>query len=199
MHAAVRQVSTNAASTRLARATLRSNGRNTGTRSRCRPTRVPTTRATNADDNDTAEPPNWKYAYLFDGACPVCRSLKSALESTGKGKGKVWYVDISDPAYDASKHQGVSFEQAMETIHVLKRDGGEPLTGLPAVEALFAEVGMGWAVKLATMPAIGLAASVMYKLISSNRLKIGGAMGAGVLALGPWYGTSWREGVVRGR
>ena len=178
-------------STRHARATVKtrsSNGRSVApcVRSR-RSTTTTTTRATNggADGDDgTAEPPNWKYAYLFDGACPVCRSLKSALESTGKGKGKVWYVDISDPAYDASKHQGVSFEEAMETIHVLKREGGEPLTGLPAVEALFAEVGMGWAVKLATMPAIGLAASVMYKLISSNRLKIGGAMGASVLALG---------------
>lgn len=174
--------------TRHARATVKtrsSNGRSVAPlRSRRSTT---TTRATNggADGDDgTAEPPNWKYAYLFDGACPVCRSLKSALESTGKGKGKVWYVDISDPAYDASKHQGVSFEEAMETIHVLKREGGEPLTGLPAVEALFAEVGMGWAVKLATMPAIGLAASVVYKLISSNRLKIGGAMGASVLALG---------------
>ena len=72
----------------------------------------------------------------------------------------------------------------METIHVLKRDKSEPLRGLPAIEALFAEVGMGWAVKLATMPAISLAASVLYKLISSNRLKIGGAMGAGVMALG---------------
>ena len=179
-------------STRHARATVKtrsSNGRSVApcVRSRRSTTTTTTTRATNggADGDDgTAEPPNWKYAYLFDGACPVCRSLKSALESTGKGKGKVWYVDISDPAYDASKHQGVSFEEAMETIHVLKREGGEPLTGLPAVEALFAEVGMGWAVKLATMPAIGLAASVMYKLISSNRLKIGGAMGASVLALG---------------
>ena len=145
------------------------------------------TRATASDDDaatEDVEPANWKYAYLFDGACPVCRSLKSALESTGKGKGKVWYVDISRPSYDAKKHQGITFEQAMETIHVLKRDGGEPLTGLPAIEALFAEVGMGWAVKLATMPAIGLAASVMYKLISSNRLKIGGAMGASVMALG---------------
>ena len=72
----------------------------------------------------------------------------------------------------------------METIHVLKREGGEPLRGLQAIEALFSEVGMGWAVKLATLPAIGLVASVMYKLISSNRLKIGGAMGAGVMALG---------------
>lgn len=130
------------------------------------------------------EPENWKYTYLFDGACPVCQTLKSALQGTGKGKGAVWYVDISDPAYDPAKHQGVTFAEAMETIHVLKRDKSEPLRGLPAIEALFSEVGMGWAVKLATMPAIGLAASVMYKLISSNRLKIGGAMGAGVMALG---------------
>ncbi|OUS47342.1 hypothetical protein BE221DRAFT_190873 [Ostreococcus tauri] len=72
----------------------------------------------------------------------------------------------------------------MDTIHVLKRDGSEPLRGLPAIEALFSEVGLGWAVRLATMPAIGLAASVIYKLISSNRLKIGGAMGAGMMALG---------------
>jgi predicted DCC family thiol-disulfide oxidoreductase YuxK/thiol-disulfide isomerase/thioredoxin len=186
MYAAAPRTTT---STRHARATVKtrsSNGRSVAPL-RSRRSTTTTTRATNggADGDDgTAEPPNWKYAYLFDGACPVCRSLKSALESTGKGKGKVWYVDISDPAYDASKHQGVSFEEAMETIHVLKREGGEPLTGLPAVEALFAEVGMGWAVKLATMPAIGLAASVMYKLISSNRLKIGGAMGASVLALG---------------
>lgn len=191
MYAAAPRTTT---STRHARATVKtrstvSNGRSVApcVRSRRSTTTTFKTRATNggADGDDgTTEPPNWKYAYLFDGACPVCRSLKSALESTGKGKGKVWYVDISDPAYDASKHQGVSFEEAMETIHVLKREGGEPLTGLPAVEALFAEVGMGWAVKLATMPAIGLAASVMYKLISSNRLKIGGAMGASVLALG---------------
>jgi len=128
------------------------------------------------------EPEEWRYAYLFDGACPVCQTLKSALEGTGKGK--VWFVDISDPRYDPKRHQNVTFEEAMETIHVLKREGGEPLRGLPAIEALFAEVGMGWAVKLATMPAIGLVASVMYKLISSNRLKIGGAMGAGVMALG---------------
>ena len=37
------------------------------------------------------EPKNWEYKYLYDGACPVCQTLKSALEGTGKGEGKVWY------------------------------------------------------------------------------------------------------------
>ena len=26
------------------------------------------------------EPANWEYKYLYDGACPVCRSLKAGLE-----------------------------------------------------------------------------------------------------------------------
>jgi predicted DCC family thiol-disulfide oxidoreductase YuxK/thiol-disulfide isomerase/thioredoxin len=132
------------------------------------------------------EPSNWEYKYLYDGACPVCRSLKAALEGTGKGKGKIYYVNIADPLYDASKHQGVTFEDAMESLHVLKRDGSEPLLGLPAIETLFGAVGFGWAVKLATLPPVGFVASLMYKLISSNRLKLGGdsAFGAGIMALG---------------
>ena len=46
------------------------------------------TRAT-SDDAEVAdeEPANWKYAYLYDGACPVCQTLKSALEGTGRGEG----------------------------------------------------------------------------------------------------------------
>ena len=77
----------------------------------------------------------------------------------------------------------------MDTLHVLKRDGGEPLQGLPAIETLFGVVGFGWAVKLATLPPVGFVASLMYKLISSNRLKLGGdsAVGAGIMALGRYF------------
>ena len=95
-------------------------------------------------------------------------------------------MNIADPLYDASKHQNVTFDEAMDTLHVLKRDGGEPLRGLPAIETLFGVVGFGWAVKIATLPPVGFVASLMYKLISSNRLKLGGdsAVGAGIMALG---------------
>ena len=39
------------------------------------------------DDDDDArkpqpEPEAWEYKYLYDGACPVCRSLKAGLEGT---------------------------------------------------------------------------------------------------------------------
>ncbi len=38
------------------------------------------------DDDDAKkpqpEPEAWEYKYLYDGACPVCRSLKAGLEGT---------------------------------------------------------------------------------------------------------------------
>ena len=38
------------------------------------------------DDDDARkpqpEPEAWEYKYLYDGACPVCRSLKAGLEGT---------------------------------------------------------------------------------------------------------------------
>ena len=67
---------------------------------------------------------------MWGGAGQVWEALKGGHEGTGRGEGKVWYVDISDPAYDAKKHQGVTFAEAMETIHVLKRDKSEPLRSI---------------------------------------------------------------------
>lgn len=48
---------------------------------------TPQTRAMAAVQDEEAtkpqpEPANWEYKYLYDGACPVCRSLKAGLEGT---------------------------------------------------------------------------------------------------------------------
>ena len=47
--------------------------------------KTPQTRAMAAVQDEEAtkpqpEPANWEYKYLYDGACPVCRSLKAGLE-----------------------------------------------------------------------------------------------------------------------
>ena len=49
--------------------------------------KTPQTRAMAAVQDEEAtkpqpEPANWEYKYLYDGACPVCRSLKAGLEGT---------------------------------------------------------------------------------------------------------------------
>lgn len=88
------------------------------------------------------------------------------------------------------------FVEVMEMIYVLKCDKSELLWGLLVIEVLFVEVGMGWVVKLAMMSVISFAASVLYKLILSNWLKIGGVMGVGVMVFG-WVGMEmWGEKVL---
>ena len=58
---------------------------------------TPLTRAMAAVQDEEAtkpqpEPANWEYKYLYDGACPVCRSLKAGLE----GKRCFWHFISSE-------------------------------------------------------------------------------------------------------
>ncbi len=52
--------------------------------SRLRSTALKKNEAEKDDDarKPQPEPENWEYKYLYDGACPVCRSLKAGLEGT---------------------------------------------------------------------------------------------------------------------
>ena len=64
------------------------------------------------------------------------------------------FEDISDPKYAAEKNAGITFEEAMETIHVIKSDGEEVVMGMEALTALYEITGMGWLFKLAKLPVL---------------------------------------------
>ena len=53
----------------------------------------------------------------------MCRTLKELLERRDNGQGKILFVNIADRSYNASMHAGVSYEEAMDTIHVIQKDG----------------------------------------------------------------------------
>lgn len=61
--------------------------------------------------------------YLYDGDCAMCRSLKAVLERQDDRQGRISFVDISDPYYDPLQNMGIEYDEAMETIHVIERDG----------------------------------------------------------------------------
>ena len=71
----------------------------------------------------------------------------------------------------------------METIHVIKVDGEEVITGMEALTALYDITGMGWLFKLAKLPLLSGAADIAYKMVSKNRQSMGSAAD-GLLALG---------------
>jgi hypothetical protein len=45
------------------------------------------------------------------------------LREKDKGRGKVDFVDIDDPAYSSAQNAGLDYETAMNEIHALLPDG----------------------------------------------------------------------------
>mmetsp|Transcript_8087 Transcript_8087/g.36296 ORF Transcript_8087/g.36296 Transcript_8087/m.36296 type:complete len:826 (-) Transcript_8087:111-2588(-) len=128
------------------------------------------------------QPENWELKYLYDGGCTVCNSLVKLLKSK-KGHEKIWFEDIADPKYSPDKNEGITFEEAMATIHVIKSKDATTMTGMEALTALYDITGMGWLFKLAKLPVLSSAAEIAYKVVSKNRQSMGGAAD-GLLALG---------------
>ncbi|KAF5836061.1 hypothetical protein DUNSADRAFT_6531 [Dunaliella salina] len=89
-----------------------------------------------------------------------------------RGRGTVCYVDISSHDYDPSRNMGVTYEDAMDTIHAI-RSSGEVLKGTDALKALFNAVGLAWVVKLADLPIIAGLVDLLYNNLAANRLSMG--------------------------
>jgi len=123
----------------------------------------------------------WKLKYLYDGGCSVCKALVKMLKSR-KGHENIYFEDIASPSFSSVENEGILYDSAMETIHVIKKDRSI-LQGMDALTSLYEEVGLGWMFKLANLPVFSAAAELIYKMVSKNRMQMGGAMD-GVLALG---------------
>ncbi|KAF0035722.1 hypothetical protein F2P81_011034 [Scophthalmus maximus] len=64
---------------------------------------------------------------LYDGLCPVCVTEIRFLQFLQRNQPeKVDFIDISQPGYDGGKHQDVSYEMAMEEMHVIDEKDEEP-------------------------------------------------------------------------
>jgi polyphosphate glucokinase len=99
-----------------------------------------------------------------------------------RGSEDIYFENIVASSFSAAANAGITKDEAMATIHVISRDGGIS-KGMPALELLYGQVGLGWVFQLSKLPVLGQAAEMIYKVISKNRVSIGGGMDA-VMALG---------------
>ena len=53
----------------------------------------------------------WEIKMLYDGDCPLCMREVNMLQRRDAGIGRIEFVDIASPDYDASANAGISFEQ----------------------------------------------------------------------------------------
>jgi len=120
-------------------------------------------------------PVSWKVKYLYDGDCAMCLSLMTVLKRQDNGRNLVKFVNIADPDYKPKSHMGITYEEAMETIHAIQPDG-TVLYGSDALRELFNTVGLGWATRISELPIIKKLVDILYDFLSANRISLGGAL-----------------------
>lgn len=121
----------------------------------------------------TAKSDTWDIRLLYDSDCPLCMREVAMLMSRDGGKGKIDFVDITSPTYDSTKHQGITYEQAMRRLHGILPDG-TVVTSVEVLRRCYEAVGLGWLLAATKYYPFGSIANAAYELWAKNRLKITG-------------------------
>jgi len=126
----------------------------------------------NSSPSGGGESQTWEVKYLYDGECNLCMMLVDMLKRRAD-EGKICFVNLRDPDYDPILNQGISFEDGMETIHVIKEDQ-EILRGPEALQLLYDVANLGWVQRIMQIPFFSFLAGIAYKVIAALRLPIQG-------------------------
>lgn len=111
---------------------------------------------------------------LYDGRCPLCVHEISWLERRSKLIGNpLEIIDIAQPNYNPSQNQGVTYEEAMKFMHVI-RGNGDVVKGVDAFSVMYQAVGLGWVFWALKFPLVRSAANVVYTVWAKHRLRITG-------------------------
>lgn len=63
------------------------------------------------------------FQVLYDGLCPICVTEIQFLQFLQRKRPeKVHFVDISQPGYDDRKYKEITYEMAMEEMHVIDKE-----------------------------------------------------------------------------
>ncbi len=106
---------------------------------------------------------------LYDGACPLCRREIRTLERLDRGRGRVDFEDISQPAFDPAAY-GLDAEQVMARIHGVLPDG-RVVEGLEVFRRVYAAVGLGWLMAPTRWPLLRDVSEAGYRIFARNRLR----------------------------
>ncbi|XP_070696301.1 uncharacterized protein [Pempheris klunzingeri] len=108
---------------------------------------------------------------LYDGLCPICVTEIRFLQFLQRNQPeKVDFIDISLPGYDGEKYSGISYEMAMEEMHVID-EKDEVHRGIPAFAVMYGAVGLGWLGRFMMWPPLRPYMDKSYAIFAKNRLK----------------------------
>ncbi|KAF6715973.1 uncharacterized protein FQA47_007318 [Oryzias melastigma] len=108
---------------------------------------------------------------LYDGLCPICVTEIRFLQFLNRNQPeKVDFIDIAKPDYDAAKYKNVSYEMAMEEMHVID-EKDEVHSGVPAFAVMYSAVGLNRLARLMMWSPVRPFMDKSYAVFARNRLK----------------------------
>eukprot|EP00899_Mesostigma_viride_P018906 jgi/Mesvir1/27016/Mv20723-RA.1 len=110
---------------------------------------------------------------LYDGDCPLCMREVDMLRNRDKDVGKIKFVDISSDSYKPEENAGLTFEEAMGTIHAILPDG-TVVKNVEVFRRLYNAVGLGWVYAITENETVGKLADAVYAVWAKYRLQITG-------------------------
>lgn len=103
---------------------------------------------------------------FYDGACPLCSREIDHYRRRDE-EGRIRFVDIARPGFDA-RAEGLDPERVHKEFHV-RLPSGETLTAVRAFTAIWRELGLTRAARVAENPALLPLLSVGYQLFARVR------------------------------
>ncbi|XP_071333026.1 uncharacterized protein [Trachinotus anak] len=107
---------------------------------------------------------------LYDGLCPICVTEIRFLQFLQRKQQKVDFIDISLPGYEGGKYKDISYEMAMEEMHVID-EKNEVHRGIPAFAVMYGAVGLGWLGRFMMWSPVRPFMDKSYAIFARNRLK----------------------------
>ena len=101
-----------------------------------------------------------------DASCPVCALEVDLLRCRDRG-GRLRWVDISAPGFDASAH-GFTHRELDAVIHGVRSDGSV-VRGLDVLRLAYGAAGLGWLVAATRQPWLRAPSDVAYRLFARHR------------------------------
>jgi predicted DCC family thiol-disulfide oxidoreductase YuxK len=109
---------------------------------------------------------------LFDGECPLCAREVAMLRRLDRGRGRIGFEDIADPAFDPSRY-GLDHDTLMARIHAVLPDG-RVIEGVEVFRRAYAAVGLGFLLAPTRWPGLRRLADAAYRAFARNRLRLTG-------------------------
>ena len=119
-----------------------------------------------------ASPSDPELTLLIDGGCPFCVREARFLQRRDR-KGRLAFVDVDAPDYDAEAHAGISYRVAMGSIHAIS-GSGEVLRDVAVFRKAYRLIGLGWLYSPTRWPVIKGLVDWAYEIWAARRLQITG-------------------------